>query len=49
MKRGRIKNEEEYDFVTDTIVPLETDGVINKEEAEKLGIMLHDYEFGKKQ
>lgn len=48
LKRGRIKNEEEYDFLTDTIVPLETDGVINKEEAKKLGYMLHDYEFGTK-
>lgn len=44
LKRGKIKNDIEYDFVIDTIVPYEQEGVIGTEEVVKLNKMLGDFE-----
>lgn len=44
LKRGKIKGNIEYDFVTDMIVAAEQTGMINQDEREKLNIMIGDYE-----
>jgi hypothetical protein len=48
LKRGKIRNDAEFDYVTDTLVPLQQEGTINEQEAERLSQMLYNYEFGSK-
>lgn len=48
LKRKKIKNQEEYDYVTDAVVPLKQEGVITDKEFEKLSEMLDGYQFGTK-
>ena len=45
LKRGRIKDEYEYDFVTDVIVPYIQEGMITAEEEIKLKEMLGKFEM----
>lgn len=44
LKRKRIKNEFEYNFVTDTVVALQKEGAITEEQATELKSMLGDFE-----
>jgi hypothetical protein len=45
LKRGRIKDEYEYDFVTDVIVPYMQEGMITAEEEVRLKDMLGKFEL----
>ena len=44
--RGKIKDDIEFNFVSDIIVGAEQDGTITREEAIKLSDMLGEFEFG---
>lgn len=44
LKRGKIKNDIEYDLVIDTIVPYQQEGVIVSEEVSQLNKMIGDFE-----
>lgn len=44
LKRKKIRNDIEYDYVIDTIVPLEQEGVLTKEDVELLNQMIGQYE-----
>lgn len=45
LKRKRIVNEEEYEFINIALVPLKQEGTINDEEFEKLSDMLGAFEM----
>ena len=45
LKRGKIRGQIEYDFLNDTLVGAEQDGLITKEEAIKLGEILDNFVF----
>ncbi|MEE1946541.1 hypothetical protein VRU48_15555 [Pedobacter sp. KR3-3] len=44
LKRRKIKNQIEYDFVIDCIVPYQQQGLINEEEASILNQLIDAYE-----
>ncbi|WP_207435984.1 hypothetical protein [Sabulibacter ruber] len=44
LKRKRIKDDLEYDHVTDVVVGLEQDGTITQEQAKDLKSMIGEYE-----
>lgn len=44
MKRGRIRNDIEYDYVIDTIVPFQQDGILSEEDVKKLNEMIEKFE-----
>lgn len=44
LKRRKINNQAEYDFVIDTILPYEEDGLITKDDVDKLNILISDFE-----
>jgi hypothetical protein len=48
LKRGRIKDQEEYDFVTDVIVPYKQEGMITEEQEIRLNEMLGKFEMKNK-
>jgi uncharacterized pyridoxamine 5'-phosphate oxidase family protein len=48
LKRGRIKDQEEYDFVTDVIVPYKQEGMITEEQEIQLNEMLGKFEMKNK-
>jgi hypothetical protein len=48
LKRKKIINDIEYDFVTDVIVPYQQEGMITEEEVISLNTYLGDYENRKK-
>lgn len=48
LKRKRIKDEIEYDFVTDVIVPYEQEGLITSQERELLSSLLLAFESKRK-
>ncbi|PSR55557.1 hypothetical protein AHMF7605_19625 [Adhaeribacter arboris] len=45
LKRRKIKNKYEYDYVTDTIVALQQEGTITESQANELKNMLGNYEM----
>lgn len=48
LKRGKINNQIEYDYVVDTVVPLEQEGMITQDEAALLKQFIGDFEKKKK-
>ena len=44
MKRGRIRNDIEYDYVIDTIVPFQQEGILSEENVKKLNEMIEKFE-----
>jgi hypothetical protein len=44
LKRKRIKNEFEYDYVTDIVVALQQEGTITDEQGVELKMMLGEFE-----
>jgi len=44
LKREKIKNRIEYDFLIDVIVPYQQEGLINAAEAKQLAKMLAEFE-----
>jgi hypothetical protein len=48
LKRKKIKNDIEYDFVTDVIVPYQQEGMITEEEEILLKKYLGDFEMKRK-
>ena len=44
MKRGRIRNDIEYDYVIDTIVPFQQEGILSEEDVKKLNEMIEKFE-----
>ena len=44
LKRKKINNDIEYDFVTDVIVPYKQEGLITEEEMTLLGTYLDKFE-----
>jgi len=44
LKRQKIKNQIEYNFILDVLVPYQQEGLINKDEAAKLSQMILDFE-----
>jgi len=45
LKRGKINNKTEYDFVVDVIVPYLQELLINQEQAALLSKMIGDFEL----
>jgi hypothetical protein len=45
LKRKKIINQEEYDFITDTVVPMKQLGAVSEEEFVDLTNMLNRYQF----
>jgi len=48
LKRGKIRNQIEYDYVIDTIVPFKQEGLINDTEFELLSKLIGEYEMKKR-
>lgn len=48
LKRGRIKNQHEYHYVTDMLVVAEQVGLTNRQESEQLAEMLGEFENRKR-
>lgn len=48
LKRGKINNQIEYDYVVDTVVPLEQEGMITADEAALLKQYIGNFESRKK-
>ena len=48
IKRGKIKNRIEFEYVTDLIVAAEQEKRITQDEAKKLGEMIGEFELRKK-
>lgn len=44
LKRGKLKNRMEFDFVTDVIVPYQQEGLITEMEVHALNKMLSNFE-----
>ena len=44
MKRGRIRNDIEYDYVIDAIVPFQQEGILSEEDVKKLNEMIEKFE-----
>jgi hypothetical protein len=44
LKRGKIKNQMEYDFIVDVLVPYQQEGLITQTDADLLGQMLAQFE-----
>lgn len=44
LKRKKIKDHIEYDFVIDTLVPYQQEGLVSIEEVELLNKLIYDYE-----
>jgi hypothetical protein len=44
LKRKKIRNDIEYNYVIDTIVPLQQEGVLSKEDVSLLEQMMAQYE-----
>lgn len=44
MTRGRICNDIEYDYVIDTIVPFQQEGILSNEDVKKLNEMIEKFE-----
>ena len=44
MKRGRIRNDIEYNYVVDTIVPFQQEGIISEDDVKKLNEMIDKFE-----
>lgn len=49
LKRKKIKNQIEYDYVVDTIVPLQQAGILSNEDVKRLHEMIKSYESNSKQ
>jgi hypothetical protein len=49
LKRKKIKDDIEYDFVIDVIVPYQQEGLINEEEVVALNQYISDFEIRKKE
>ncbi|MND30088.1 hypothetical protein D3C80_206150 [compost metagenome] len=47
LKRKKIKDHTEYDFVIDTLVPYQQEGLISSDEVELLNSLISDYETNK--
>ena len=43
LKRQKIKSKQEYDFVTDVLVPYQKEGLIAENEAKALNSMMADF------
>jgi hypothetical protein len=43
LKRNKIKNKIEYDFITDVIVPYEQEGLLSKDDIKTLSQLLKEY------
>ena len=48
LKRGKIRNQMDFDYVIDTIVPLQQEGVLSNDDVEQLSKMITHYENRKK-
>jgi hypothetical protein len=48
LKRKKIKDDIEYDFVIDVLVPYQQEGLINEEEVALLNIYIGDFEQRRK-
>ena len=48
LKRGKIRNQMDFDYVIDTIVPLQQEGVLSNDDVEQLNKMITHYENRKK-
>jgi hypothetical protein len=48
LSKKKIKNQQEYDYVIDTMVPFKQEGVINSVEFELLNQLISDYEKKKR-
>ncbi len=44
LKRGRIRNDIEYDYVVDTIVPFQQEGILSDEDVKRLNEMIEKFE-----
>ena len=44
MTRGRIRNDIEYDYVIDTIVPFQQEGILSNGDVKKLNEMIEKFE-----
>ncbi len=44
MTRGRIRNDIEYDYVIDTIVPFQQEGILSNDDVKKLNEMIEKFE-----
>ncbi len=44
VSKKKIKNDAEYDYVIDTIVPFEQEGIITKEDVNTLNQLISDFE-----
>ncbi|MFV0506789.1 MAG: hypothetical protein ACK5L5_08800 [Bacteroidales bacterium] len=44
LKRNKIKNKVEYDFITDVIVPYEQEGLLNDDDINTLNHLLKEFE-----
>lgn len=44
LSRKKIRNQQEYDYVIDTIVPFEQEGMISKTDVEILNQLIGEYE-----
>lgn len=47
LKRNKIRNEDEFNYVIDTIVVFEQTGVINSQEVVQLNQLIQRFEEGK--
>lgn len=45
LQRGKIKNVIEYDYIKDTIVAAEQEGLTNQEQTQQLSQMLEAFEY----
>lgn len=48
LKRGKIRNQIEYDYVIDTIVPLQQEDILSNDDVEQLNKMINHYESKRK-
>jgi hypothetical protein len=44
LKRDKIKNQIEYDFIIDVLVPYQQEGLISKDEVDRLNEMISNFE-----
>lgn len=47
LKKGKIKNQVEYDYVIDTIVPFQQDKMIDNSQVEQLNQLIGNFEKNK--
>lgn len=48
LSKKKIKNQQEYDYVIDTMVPFKQEGIINESAFELLNRLIGEYEVKKK-